>query len=177
MLLSGRTPACNSCYPDGCCWALILRDGSIAWFSSVLDVDDRLFNVDDDDLDEPEELPFEVVAAGTDEVGLSGSSTLSIPQPIPWPDSWVRLVSTARSLGRPSFREIFSGIAMPTSAFRGSGISCAPPVDVLSDPEYSLLNASFLAVIVGPLAGHLIDLLHLAPPCAYFSVKGMPGRH
>ena len=53
------------------------------------------------------------------------------------------------------------------------GVHCAPPIDAAVDPDYNLLNAAFLTVVVGILASHLVDLLHLAPPCSSFSIARM----
>ena len=47
---------------------------------------------------------------------------------------------------------------------------CAPPIDVLINSDYNLLNVVFIAVIVGILLGGKIALLHVGPPCSSFSV-------
>ena len=44
-----------------------------------------------------------------------------------------------------------------------------PPLDAIYNSDFDLLNYMFVAVVVGLLAAHLVDLLHLAPPCATFS--------
>ena len=40
----------------------------------------------------------------------------------------------------------------------------------MHNSDYDLLNYMFVAVVVGLLAAHLVDLLHLAPPCATFCI-------
>ena len=74
-----------------------------------------------------------------------------------------------RSLQRPVFWEVFSGMAVLTACFRRGGVSCATPIDAAANPEFNLLNANWVALVVGILLAHLIDLLHIAPPCASFS--------
>ena len=72
--------------------------------------------------------------------------------------------------GDQLFGRCFAGSARLTAAFIDEGFECAPPVDAIYNSELDLLNCMFVAVVVGLLAAHLIDLLHLAPPCASFSV-------
>ena len=92
------------------------------------------------------------------------------PCHVPWPASWLQLVSDIRGLERPTAWEVFSGMAVLTAEFVELGMTCAPPIDVAPNPEFDLLNASFLAVMVGILLSHLIDFMHVAPPCASFSI-------
>ena len=56
-------------------------------------------------------------------------------------------------------------MAILTKAMDGNGVSCATPIDAFSNPDYNLLNAGF----VGILLSCLVDLLHLAPPFSTFS--------
>ena len=57
---------------------------------------------------------------------------------------------------------------MLTKSFSAVGIECAPPLDVIYNPEFDVLNPLLLAVVVGVLASHLVDLMHLVPPCSSF---------
>ena len=93
-----------------------------------------------------------------------------VPKNVPWPNSWTSLVRRIRELRGPTFWELFSGSAHLTAAFLDEGIGCGPPLDALHNSDYDLLNYLFVAVVVGLLAAHLVDLLHLAPPCATFSI-------
>ena len=67
------------------------------------------------------------------------------------------------------FWEVFAGCAELTGAFADEDVQCAPPIDAADNPEYNLLNAMFLALVVGLLGAHLVDLLHLTPPRSSFS--------
>ena len=60
-------------------------------------------------------------------------------------------------------------MAVLTTSLRAMGIDCAPPLDVIYNPEFNVLNPGFLTAEVGVLPSHLIDLLHAAPPCSSFS--------
>ena len=73
-------------------------------------------------------------------------------------------------MDRPSFWEIFAGQAVLTRAFRNRGVCCATPLDAVTKPEFNLLDAGFLTVVLGILGTHLIDLAHVAPPCSTISV-------
>jgi len=61
-------------------------------------------------------------------------------------------------------------MAVLSSAFEKLGISIAPPLDAAANADYDLMNACFVALIVGVLASGIVDLVHLGPPCSTFSV-------
>ena len=149
--LTGKVLVCNCRCPPYECWAEILRSEFVERYEGVMEDDeDQTFDVDGADLDVREELEVDKLLPGNDAIGrpeaLSG-----IPKHTPWPDSWIRLVRSIRSLKRPSFWEIFSGRAVLTDAFRALGVKCAPPIDAAIDPDYNLLNSAFLTVAVGVL--------------------------
>ena len=115
-------------------------------------------------------LPHDWCATTDDHASILEYLTIDVPEQVPWPSSWIGLVQRIRALQGPTFWEIFAGSARLTAAFIDEGMECGPPLDAMYNSEFDLLNYMFLAVIVGLLAAHLIDLLHLAPPCATFSV-------
>ena len=174
--LSQKSLACNCNLPPDKCWAWILREKFMETFGNTVDDDEQqTFDVEDDDLDDDwapaeDDIPEQWHSSARDEIGTTADDVASIPAHVPWPTSWVQLVQTVRGLQRPVFWEFFSGCTRMTGAFRDEGIQCAPPIDAADNPEYNLLNAMFLALVVGLLGAHLIDLLHLAPPCSSFSV-------
>ena len=172
LRLTGKVLVCNCNRPADECWAEILRSEFETRFKGLLDDDgSRTFKVNEEDLaDNDDEWQLEKYIAGKDDIHGPVANQNGIPCPAPWPDSWVRLVHTIRGLKRPSFWEQFAGLGRLTGAFRDEGAHCAPPIDAAVDPDYNVLNAAFLTVIIGILRSHLIDLLHIAPPCSSFSI-------
>ena len=172
--LSQKSLACNCNRPPDECWAWMLRVKIEETFGSTVDTDEQLtFDVADDDLDdewtpEDDDILEQWYSSGQDEIGATTDNADAIPAHVPWPTSWVHLVQTVRGLQRPVFWELYSGRARLTGAFPDEGIECAPPIDAADNPEYNMLNAMFLALVVGLLGAHLVDLLHLAPPCFSF---------
>ena len=125
-----------------------------------------------DEFVETEDIDYDEhwYAATDDHAGLLKEQTIDVPAQVPWPASWIDLVQRIRALQGPTFWEIFSGSARLTAAFMNEGLECGPPLDAIYSSDFDLLNYMFVAVVVGLLAAHLVDLLHLAPPCATFSV-------
>ena len=60
--------------------------------------------------------------------------------------------------------EVFPGMCVLTQAFAELGVSTALPLDAAAVPDFNLLNVTFLAVVVGIIGSHGVDLVHLAPP-------------
>ena len=169
--LSAKTLLCRCRLPPHECWAWMLRLAFIEeWGTGPDDDGPYTFDVADEDTWFADDHPPEVFVtmSGTDL--SSNEKTASVPQHVPWPEAWRTLVRTIRGLQGPVFWEIFCGAAVLTTAFQGIGIQCAPPLDVARNADFNLLNAFFVAVIVGLINSHLIDLLHIAPPCATFSI-------
>jgi len=168
--LAGKTLVCDCSLDAECCWAYILQ-------TSFIDMlDDQITHVPcastfaEVEHEDPEAMPFETYVAIPDVVDTGLPSDRVIPCAVPWPPSWINLVQKVRSLQRPVMWEIFSGVAVLSTAFAALAISIAPPLDAAASAEYDLLNASFMAVIIGILGSHGVDLVHLAPPCSTFSI-------
>ena len=196
--LCGKSLLCNCrCDPRGCWANLLQNEFGIVFLDFITGWSTFTYDVDDEGLDVQPEISMESHARGRDEIGsgsiasststsssrldawkprLKGDSSFddrncapTIPTAVPWPDAWFELVKTVRGLEHLPFWEIFAGMAALTQAFRTIGIRCVPPLDVIYSPEFNVLNPQFLAVVVGILASHLVDLAHVAPPCASFS--------
>ena len=158
--LSGKKLGCNCGSPAPECWAQLL----INEFTDRFEVR----GYESDCTDDGDSVDFD--GNGTPHTawpreyhGGEGTKQM-IPEHVPWPNAWIKLAQNVRSLGRPSVWEIFSGSARLTKAFEGHGVWCAPPVDVIDDPNFNLLNCMFVAVLVGLMAAHLIDMVHISPP-------------
>ena len=115
---------------------------------NINDKDDCIYEVADEDLDVQPEVQLEAYeryqshcSIGPDEVCFSGSGSPNIPKSVPWAISWTTLVSAIRGLQRPTFWEMFAGMAVLTSSFEALGISCAPPIDVAYKPEFQHAGA------------------------------------
>ena len=84
-----------------------------------------------------------------------------------WPASWVSMGASIRLLGVMCFWEIFSGAAGLTAAFMEAGWKVGPPIDILYDPNYDLLNPIFLGIYFGLIFEKRIRMLHVGPPCSF----------
>ena len=152
------------------CWAHILLSAFLGSLS------DRITNVPCTSAvaevkhDHMEVTPLVTLVAIPEVIDNGLPSESVIPCALPWPPSWTSLVQRIRSLQRPVMWEIFPGMCVLTMAFAAIGISTAPPLDAAAVADYDLLNATFLAVVVGILGSHGVDLVHLAPPCSSFSI-------
>lgn len=168
--LSGKTLVCNCSRCPNDCWANILQDEFNAIFEEAA-ADRKVFTFDipDEDLDVQPEAAIEAYARVRDEVDVQYNSSPSVPTSVPWPEFWIELVKTIRALRGPTFWEVFAGMAAMTTSFRALGIECAPPIDVIYNTDFNVLNPGFLSVVIGILASHLIVLLHAGPPCSSFS--------
>ena len=123
----------------------------------------------DSDPDSPSEPRFDPNVEIINETVRSGAARLHEERPA-WLPSWVRLIMTIRCAVAPVFWEIFSGKAGLTRAFIQEGWPCGPPIDILYNPEFDVLNPLFFAVILGLIFERLIRVLHLGPPCSSFSM-------
>ena len=65
---------------------------------------------------------------------------------------------------------MFAGKAGLTREFLRQGWPCGPPVDIVYNPDFDLLNPFFLAIVLGLIFERLIRVLHLGPPCSSFSM-------
>ena len=168
LRLNGKKLGCNCSHPAQECWARILVNEFTDRFEVMdyeSDCTDDCGSVDfDGNGDSGGAWPREYYS----ETGVPDSATL-IPENVPWPNAWIELVRNVRALGRPACWEIFSGSARLTGAFMERGVWCATPVDVIDDPNFNLLNCMFVAVLIGLMAAHLIDLVHISPPDATFT--------
>ena len=98
---------------------------------------------------------------------IRGHSTLSSNPG--YQQSWFILIESVRSSPCRVFWEIFAGCAVLTEKFADAGWYCGPPIDILEDESFNLLDSLFLSVIIGLILEGRIALLHVAPPCSSFS--------
>ena len=94
----------------------------------------------------------------------------SVPRPTKMSSKHRRLVDAVRASSTKMFWELFAGMAVLTCAFAGLGWQCAPPIDVMNDPEYDLLSPFFLTIVFGLIAEARFAVIHLGPPCSSFSM-------
>lgn len=87
-----------------------------------------------------------------------------------WLPSWVTLIAMIRGALFPVFWEMFAGKAGLAREFLRQGCPCGPPVDIVYNPDFDLLNPFFLAIVLGLIFERLIRVLHLGPPCSSFSM-------
>ena len=87
-----------------------------------------------------------------------------------WPQAWLALVLTMRAARVPVFWELFAGCAALTAACLAEGWVCGPPIDILDEPAYDLLDPMFIGIVVGLLLEGRCRWLHLGPPCSSFSM-------
>ena len=169
--LSGKILECECMRESSSCWAQLLRSEFIEAFGN--DEEDRdtfVYAVAEDEVEEEEPMPFEAYITIPDTFECTRQSESLIPHPVPWPPSWTALVQTIRTLERPVAWEVFCGMAVLTNEFEALGVTVAPPLDAARNPDYDLLNASFIAVVVGVLMAGCVCFAHFAPPCSTFSV-------
>ena len=65
------------------------------------------------------------------------------------PGKWSELASLIRSAPGRVCWELFAGTAGLSHAFANGGWLTAPPEDIVSDPEFDLLNPPFLVLVLG----------------------------
>ena len=87
-----------------------------------------------------------------------------------WPECWNALIAAVRGLPFPGFWEIFCGVAVMTNAFHDAGWPCAPPVDIMCNSRFNVLEPLFLYIVVSLLLEGRIRVLWLGPPCSSFSM-------
>ena len=101
---------------------------------------------------------------------LRGSTGLGgVPSSVGLRPSWRQLISDVRSSPVALFWEIFAGCAILTSKMREHGWHCGPPIDVVYDDSFNLLDTFFVTVIIGLIMEGRFALIHIAPPCSSFS--------
>ena len=127
------------------------------------------FDEDDDD-DEVAPAPkFNPDIEAMNETVRSGAARLHEERPS-WLPSWLRLILIIRSAHHAVFWEMFAGKAGLTRKFLRQGWPCGPPVDIVYNPDFDLVNPLFLSVVLGLIFERLVRLLHLGPPCSSFSM-------
>ena len=125
---------------------------------------------EDDDYDEASPAPkFNPDIEAINEIVRSGAAKLHEERPS-WLPSWLRLILIIRSAPHPVFWEMFAGKAGLTREFLRQGWPCGPPVDIVYNPDFDLLNPLFLSVVLGLIFERLVRLMHLGPPCSSFSM-------
>ena len=122
------------------------------------------------------------------------ANTLPPPLRAPgWPEAWVLLVATIRGFGVRVFWEICAGTARLSAEAQRQDWSIAPPIDIIFDASFDLLNVLFFGVILGIVLEGRIAWLHVSPPCASWTrilnsdprsqvrslvfLRGLPGLH
>ena len=122
---------------------------------------------------EPEEADENVVVPcegsgysdGTDET-VRGSRLNSN---VGYCQSWERVIKAVRSSPQRIFWEVFAGCAILTSMFLEENWCCGPPIDVLIDPAFNLLDPVFVSIVLGLILEGRVAVLHVGPPCSSFS--------
>ena len=122
---------------------------------------------------EPEEADDDILFRSTRVAEINetirGSVEGHIPRGVGYPKSWQRLISQVRAAPQRIFWELFAGCAILTSMFLEQGWCCGPPIDVLADTTYNMLDTFFVSVVIGLILEGRVMLLHLGPPCSSFS--------
>ena len=102
---------------------------------------------------------------------LRGSPTPAcVDRSVGYCPAWDVLISAIRACPVRLFWEIFSGVGILTQKMREEGWHCAPPLDVLEDESFNLLNPLFVAIVLGLVLEGRFALIHLGPPCSSFSM-------
>ena len=128
------------------------------------------FEEDDNDEDDIAPAPkFNPDIEAINETVRSGAARLHEERPS-WLPSWLRLIMIIRTAPHPVFWEMFAGKAGLTREFLRQGWPCGPPVDIVYNPDFDLLNPLFLSVVLGLIFERLVRILHLGPPCSSFSM-------
>ena len=179
-LLYGACLLCTCSLPPQGCYGSMLAEAANALLSEVLHNPPSQC---EHESDEEDVLSADAYAHCKDDVDfapLSGGSSVESallppqigydPRPVPWPPTWSVLVDDFRRAAVPLIWEVFSGTAGFAAAFVAEGWATARPIDVCLDTSFNLLNPLFLAIVVGIISEGRVLLLHLAPPCASFSV-------
>ena len=122
---------------------------------------------------EPEEADDDILIGSTSVSDINetirGSLESSVSRGVGYPESWQKLIFRVRSAPQRIFWELFAGCAILTSMFLEQGWCCGPPIDVMADATYNLLDAFFVSVVIGLILEGRVMLLHLGPPCSSFS--------
>ena len=124
---------------------------------------------DDEDIDISPAPKFNPDIEAINETVRSGAARLHEERPS-WLPSWLRLIMIIRSAPYPVFWEMFAGKAGLTREFLRQGWPCGPPVDIVYNPDFDLLNPLFLSIVLGLIFERLVRVLHLGPPCSSFSM-------
>ena len=122
---------------------------------------------DDNDDDIAPALKFNPDIEAINETVRSGAARLHEERPA-WLPSWLRLIFIIRNAPHPVFWEMFAGKAGLTREFLRQGWPCGPPVDIVYNPDFDLLNPLFLCVVLGFIFERLVRLLHLPPRAVPF---------
>ena len=128
------------------------------------------FEEDDDDDKEIAPAPrFNADVAAVNETVRSGASTYTRK------DRRGYLRGSAFSLlyALPlhlCFGRFVSGKAGLTREFLRQEWPCGPPIDILYNADYDVLNPLFFCIMLGLIFERLIRVIHLGPPCSSFSL-------
>ena len=83
--------------------------------------------------------------------------------------SWSALIAQVRLATTLMFWELFAGTAVLHEAMKDRGWTCAPPIDILFNADYDMMNPLFMAVLIGLILEGRFALIHVGPPCSSFS--------
>ena len=114
------------------------------------------FDEDDEDdivgaAEDDEVLPapkFNVQIEAVNETIRSDAANIHEERPNCLP-SWASFIAMIRGAIYPVFWEMFAGKAGLTREFLRQGWPCGPPVDIVYNPDFDLLNPFFLAIVLG----------------------------
>ena len=182
--LCGKELVCDCSHPDNCHGATLIRyvtkcfhppdPPAVQPVSQACDHKSSFESI----RDEPDDSGEDDTVVGTEfrpEDWHTVDETLrGRPQPRQerpaWPSAWTLLVSAIRTAQILLFWEIFSGTAGLSAAFDRADWTCAPPLDIMFDSSYNLMDPSFVCIVLGLILEKRFKLIHLGPPCSSFSM-------
>ncbi|CAK0836017.1 unnamed protein product, partial [Prorocentrum cordatum] len=77
--------------------------------------------------------------------------------------------------GRRFFLEIFPGEGCLTGAILEAGLGAGPPVDLEKGPHFDIADPMVQKVVIGWIRSGVVWLMHLATPCARWSIARSSG--
>ena len=118
---------------------------------------------------EPQEAESDVVVSMGQVPVNETTRGNNIPLNVGHPSSWTEIIEEVRASPQRIFWEIFAGCAILTSMLLERNWCCGPPIDVVIDSSFNLLNPAFLSVLLGLVFEGRVALLHVGLPCSSFS--------
>ena len=140
--LSGKRLVCN-CRSHSTCHGHVL----IELYAEVFACEEENFDfaiIDDDDADSDDHHDY---TQHTTHNPTESTISTSVSRSIDTATEWSALTESIRGLANRCFGEVFSGLAVLSTAFAQAGWPTAPPVDIAHTPMYDMLNPFFMAVV------------------------------